>query len=322
MNKKTRLWTLIALLLAMMLVFSACGGSAPSEEAAEEAPAQEEAAPAEEAPPEEEAAPAEEAPVEEPAEEAAVEETMGTVACEEPVKVGLITDETGALAIYGAHILRSFPLGLEYATGAAGAEGDGFTSYMLDGCEIQLYIRDDQSTPENTATVARELIEVEGVDVLVGTVSSGATATLQELARENEIPLIVAPAAANDITGVNFNEYTFRTSRNNYQDAVNICEYITEQYDTFVQIAPDYSFGYGGAQAFRDACTLFGGEFVADDIFAPLDTTDFTPYMEQVLDANADAFLVTWAGGGFIPLLQSAVDLGVFGPIHTGGQLH
>ena len=244
----------------------------------------------------------------------AAEETdmeMGTAVCEEPVKVGLITDETGALAIYGAHILRSFPLGLEYLAGAEGTEADGYTSYMVDECEIQLYIRDDQSTPENTATVARELIEVEGVDVLVGTVSSGATATLQELARENEIPLIVAPAAANDITGVNFNEYTFRTSRNNYQDAVNICEYITAEYDTFVQIAPDYSFGYGGAQAFRDACTLFGGEFVADDIFAPLDTTDFTPYMEQVLDANADAFLVTWAGGGFIPLLQSAVELGV-----------
>ena len=45
---------------------------------------------------------------------------------------------------------------------------------------------------------------------------------LQELARENEVPLIVAPAAANDITGVNFNEYTFRTSRNNYQDSVNM----------------------------------------------------------------------------------------------------
>ena len=39
--------------------------------------------------------------------------------------------------------------------------------------------------------------------------------------------------------------------------------------------------------------TLFGGEFVADDIFAPADTTEFTPYMEQVLDAGADAFLVT-----------------------------
>ena len=234
----------------------------------------------------------------------------GGVSCAEPVRIGLITDQTGALAIYGEHVLRGFPLGLEYATGAPIEEN----VYRLDDCSIELLIRDDQGNPETTATVGRELIEVEAVDVLVGTVSSGATATLQELARENQIPLVVAPAAANDITGANFNEYTFRTSRNNYQDAVNICEYLTQEYDQFVQIAPDYAFGYGGAAAFRDACTQFGGEFVADDIFAPLDTTDFTPYMDAVLDASdegAQAFIVTWAGGGFVPLLQAADDLGV-----------
>ena len=84
-----------------------------------------------------------------------------------------------------------------------------------------------------------------------------------------------------------------------------------KEYGTFVQIAPDYAFGRGSATAFRDACTLDGGTFVADDIFAPLDTTDFTPYMEQVLNSGAEAYIVTWAGGGFVPLMQAATDLGV-----------
>ncbi|MCB9135887.1 MAG: substrate-binding domain-containing protein [Anaerolineales bacterium] len=239
------------------------------------------------------------------------------VTCDAPIKVGLITDGTGALAIYGAHIIRSFMLGMEYATGAPGSAGDVFTldmgtnTFKLDDCEIEVIVKDDQSTPDTTATLARELIEVEGVSVLVGTVSSGATATLQGIAAENKIPLIVAPAAANDITGVNFNEYTFRTSRNNYQDAINLCQYLTTQYATFVQIAPDYSFGWGGAAAFRDACSLLGGTFVAEDIFAPADTTEFTPYMEQILASGADTYLVTWAGGGFVPMMQAATDLGV-----------
>ena len=301
MKRQKNLIFILSLFLVMALVLVACGGDEDPTAEPTEAPEQ----PAEVEEPEEVEA-------EEPAEEPEEEMVDEGLACDEPVKVGVITDETGPLAIYGAHVSRGFPLGLEYATGAAGVEGDGYTSYMLHGCEIQVYNRDDQSNPENTATVGRELIEDVGVDVIIGTVSSGATATLQELAADNQIPLIVAPAAANDITGVNFNEYTFRTSRNNYQDAVNICEYVTQEYDTFVQIAPDYAFGYGGAQAFRDACTLFGGEFVADDIFAPLDTTDFTPYMEQVLDAGAEAFLVTWAGGGFIPMMASAEELGVF----------
>ena len=308
--KKSFIKLFVLLVVAAMLL-SACGGGNNNADNTPNEPANEPANEPMEEPTEE---PTEE-PMDEPIEEP-MDETGLT--CEEPVKVGLITDLTGALAIYGAHILPSFMIGMEYATGAPGSAGEVFdftanqqNNFMLENCEIQVFVRDDASTPDNTATLARELIEVEGVDILVGTVSSGAAATLQGIAAEYMIPLIVAPAAANDITGVNFNEYTFRTSRNNYQDAMNECLYLTQEYDTFVQIAPDYAFGQGSAAAFRDACTLSGGEFVADDIFAPLDTTDFTPYMEQVLESGAEAYIVTWAGGGFVPLMQAATDLGV-----------
>jgi len=306
--KKT-LKVLLFLLVISTVLLSACGGAAENN-ATEEPEVEEPVAnePVAEEPVEE---PVAEEPAEEPVEEAGL-------TCDAPIKIGLITDASGALAIYGAHILRSFMLGMEYATGAAGSAGDVFVftatqenTFTLEGCEIQVLVRDDQSNPENTATIARELIDVENVDLLVGTVSSGATATLQGIAFESGVPLIVAPAAANDITGVNFNEYTFRTSRNNYQDAMNECVFLAREYGSFVQIAPDYAFGWGSAQAFRDACSLQGGSFVADDIFAPLDTTDFTPYMEQVLDSGAEAYIVTWAGSGFVPLVQAATDLGV-----------
>ena len=258
------------------------------------------------------------APTEAPTEAPTAVPTAAGLTCAEPIKVGLITDGSGALAIYGAHILRSFMLGMEYATGAPGSAGEKFdltqtqeNTFKIDDCEIQVFVRDDKSTPDTTAAAARELVDVQKVNILVGTVSSGATASLQGVAAESKIPLIVAPAAANDITGANFNEYTFRTSRNNYQDAINLCEYLPTVYKTFVQIAPDYSFGHGGAASFRDACTLNGGTFVVDDIFAPADTTDFSSYMDQISNSGAEAWIVTWAGGGFIPMMQAAVDSGV-----------
>ncbi|HKZ44936.1 MAG TPA: ABC transporter substrate-binding protein [Anaerolineales bacterium] len=288
--------TSVFVLVALTVLLAACGPAATETPVATEAPTM--------------------APTEAPT--MAPTEAPAGIVCADPVKVGFITDVSGALAIYGAHMVPSFMLGMEYATGAAGSAGSVFNAaetqqndFVLDDCTIQIFFRDDASTPDTTATVARELIDVQGVDILVGTVSSGATATLQGIAAESMIPLIVAPAAANDITGVNFNEYTFRTSRNNYQDAINECAYLVKQYSTFVQIAPDYAFGQGSAASFRDACGLGGAEFLADDIFAPLDTTDFTPYMEQVLDSGAEAYIVTWAGGGFVPLMQAATDLGV-----------
>jgi branched-chain amino acid transport system substrate-binding protein len=289
---------LLVLLAVFTLVVAACGDDSSEETTA--APAETTAAPAETtaAPSETTAAPAE-----------TTAAPSGGVTCSEPVKVGLVTDATGPLAIYGAHMLRAFPIGMEYATGAAGTDG----KYMLENCEIEVIVKDDTGNPETTATVGRELIEVDGVDILVGTVSSGATASLQELAADNNVILIAAPAAAVDITGKDFHPNTFRASRHNYQDSMAICEQFVngDGYQRFVQIAPDYSFGYGGAQAYEDACTFLGGEFLADAVFAPADTTDFTPFLEPFTDTEHDAFLVTWAGGGFVPLLAAAQDLGV-----------
>lgn len=238
------------------------------------------------------------------------EEMMDGISCDEPIVVGVITDLSGALAIYGAHINRGLPIGFAYATGSDPQTGTDQT-YMIDECEVQVKIRDDGSDADASTTAARELIEVEGASILIGSVSSGVTAGLAGLARDNDVILIAAPAAATDITGKDFNENTFRASRSNYQDGIAICDSLTQQYDTFVQIAPDYSFGYGGAEAYRGACTAKGGTFPADDVFAPADTQDFTPYMETIKDVEAEALLVTWAGGGFVPLLQAATDLGV-----------
>lgn len=252
-----------------------------------------------------------------PIEKSTVEPLEEMLTCYEPIKVGVITDATGALGIYGAHIIRSFMLGMEYATGAPGSVGktitveDGENTFMLDNCKIAVFLGDDQTKLELTTSIAREFVEVIEVDILVGSAGSDNSTLLQKIAAENQIPLIVAPAAANEITGVNFNEYTFRTSRNNYQDAINLCEYFTTVYTDFVQIVPDYGFGSASAKAFRDSCTFNSGSFVTDDIFIPLNTTDFTPYVEPILESGAESLIVSWAGEGFTSMMKSAVDVGL-----------
>jgi branched-chain amino acid transport system substrate-binding protein len=297
-------WCISALLIVMALILAACSGSDSTTTTASAAPDATTATTAADSAPETTMA-------DEPTETTMADEPMG-VTCDEPVTVGVVTDLTGPRAIYGKHIDRAVPIGFAYATD--GEVGQGLEqTYMVDHCEIRVIYKDDQTNPDLAATVGRELIEVEGADIIIGTVSSGATARLQSLAIEKDIILIAAPAAATDITGKDFNENTFRASRHNYQDSMAICDQFVngDGYQTFVQIAPDYSFGYGGAAAYRDACTFEGGEFLANDVFAPADTTDFTSYLEPFSDTEADALLVAWSGGGFRALLQSAIDLSV-----------
>ena len=46
------------------------------------------------------------------------------------------------------------------------------------------------------------------------------------------------------------------------------------------------------------------------DIYAPFETTDFTPYIQQAMDSGADCLFLTWSGIGYVTLFQQLVDLG------------
>ncbi|MGD9146640.1 MAG: ABC transporter substrate-binding protein, partial [Anaerolineae bacterium] len=153
------MYKLFVLLMVVVFIASCGATEAPPADTPVPEPTQAEAEPTKA--PEPEPTKAEEQPTEAP--------PAAGLTCDEPIKIGLITDLSGSLAVYGTMIERSFLLGMEYAAGAPGTEDGVFT---VDDCEIQVFIRDDQTSPETTATLARELIDVEEVDILVGTVSS------------------------------------------------------------------------------------------------------------------------------------------------------
>ena len=242
--------------------------------------------------------------------------TEAEVAEAEPLVIGLMTDKSGALAVYGPSQTQGFYLGLEYATNG---------TMEVAGRPIVVIEKDNGSDPETGVSQARELIEAEGADILVGNVSSGVALAVMPVAEENDVVYIAEPAAAPQITADNFSPNTFRTSRTSYQDALVMGNGLLDMGDTFVQIAPDYAFGYGSACSFYPVVTAGGGEFVLNDtpeqcgtIFAPLDTTDFTPYINQILESGAEVLIVTWAGAGFAPMFQQMGQLGVFDELVVG----
>jgi branched-chain amino acid transport system substrate-binding protein len=251
-----------------------------------------------------------EEPAGEPAEEP-VEEPSA-----EPLVVGLMTDKSGALAIYGPSQTNGFYLGLEYATNG---------TMEVAGRPVQVIEKDNGSDPETGVAQARELIEAEGAEILVGNISSGVALAVMPIVEENDVIFIAEPAAAPQITADNFSPNTFRTSRTSYQDALVMGNGLLDMGKTFVQIAPDYAFGIGSACSFYPVVKAGGGEFTINDtaegcgtIFAPLDTTDFTPYINQILESEADVLIVTWAGAGFAPLFQQMGQLGVFDEMVVG----
>jgi branched-chain amino acid transport system substrate-binding protein len=62
--------------------------------------------------------------------------------------------------------------------------------------------------------------------------------------------------------------------------------------------------------------------FVQDTIFAPLETTDFTSYLQEVLDSGADALLPIWAGDTSVALFQQLAELGVNDAMNVVGAFN
>jgi len=244
-----------------------------------------------------------EAPVEE-TEEPTEEEPAGEG---EVLKIGQLSMQSGVMALYGQQQHRGFMLGLEYASGG---EMDEEGHYIIGNRPVEVLLRDTEGDPEKGVQLARELIEAEGVELLQGPVSSAVAAALTTVAEENEIILMVDPAASAFTTGKYFNPYVFRTSRTNYDDTLVIAKYLVENVGRkFAHIGIDNAFGQGSGAALAYSVGQYGGEVVAD-IYAPFDTTDFTPYIQQAMDSGADCLFLTWAGTGYVTLFQQLEDLG------------
>lgn len=233
----------------------------------------------------------------------------------EPLKIGLMVDQSGSLTIYGIELENGFKLGLLYAAGidptAYDSLDDALADVVIAGRPVEVVVRDNASNADVAASQARELVEQEGVELLVGAPSSGVMTGVQQVALDSDVLLFVAPAASPLITGSNFNVNTFRICRNTFQDFLAFAPYATTELGTnFIILAIDNDFGRGSAAA-AGVLASAGINFVSEPIYAPLETTDFTPYLQQVLDSGADALLPIWAGDGSVTLFQQIAELGV-----------
>lgn len=283
--KRRNLLNLLSLWVILALFMAACGGE--TAEPTEEAPAATEA-PAEE-PTEAPAEEATEAPAEEPTEVPAEEPTAEPAAeLGEPLKIGVMSDLSGGLLLFGQEMVNGLELGFEYAT-------DG--TMVAGNRPIELVVLDDTSDVEAGTAAARELIESEGVEILIGNTSSAVALQVQQIAAENEVVYFAAPAASADITGANWNPYTFRVCRNAAQDGLTMAAWSMENVGgNYVILAEDYAFGQATAAGFQAAFGALGATFLTEaPIFAPSDTTDFTSYINQVKELNPDGIILIWA---------------------------
>ena len=202
------------------------------------------------------------------------------------IKIGVLASMTGPLEAYGKQTVKGFELGLDYAT-------DG--KREVAGKKIEFFIEDTETQPDTAVKKATKLLEEQEVDFLVGSSSSGDTLAVLPLAEEYERVMVVEPAAADSITGKDWNRYIFRTGRNSSQDAVAGAAAIGKEGLSIATLAQDNAYGRDGVSAFKEAAEKLGMD-IMNEQYADPESTDFTANIQNIVSSKPDVLFIVWAG--------------------------
>jgi branched-chain amino acid transport system substrate-binding protein len=218
------------------------------------------------------------------------------------LKVGLLVPLSGTYASLGRDMQNGFQMYLDRHDGQLG----GYTVELIDA--------ETEANPEVGLRAGRRLIEEDNAAIVTGIVSSAVALGVRDLFHENERPLIVSNAGANDVTRSAKSPYIFRTSFSNWQPSFSVGEWAVEQYggEPFFIIAPDYAAGHEDADAFRESYERNGGGQIAGEVYPAFGTTqDYQPFISQIEQSGAAGCFAFFAGGEAINFVQQYQQFGL-----------
>jgi len=210
----------------------------------------------------------------------------GSVAESGTVKVGFLSPVTGPVAAAGIEMREGWELYWQEHGETVGE------------ITVETIFEDDAGNPDTALTKAKRLIEEEQVDVIVGPLLANTALAVADYVTRAGIPSLQPVTAADDLTQRKHHPLLLRAgsytgSQMNFPGG----QWAYEQgHRRAITLCPDYAFGWESCAGFVRAFTAAGGEIV-DQLWFPLGTQDFSPYVTEMRGTDADIAFVTSAGG-------------------------
>ena len=217
-----------------------------------------------------------------------------------PVKIGLLSDMGGPYRDVGGPGNR---VAVELAIEDVGGS--------VLGRPIEIVQGDDQNKPDVAASLAREWIDSQGVDVLMDGAASSSGLAIQQIAREKKHIYLITGPATSDMTGKQCSPYGIHFAYDTYALAHGTGSALTKAGgDTWFFVTADYAFGYALERDTIAAVQAAGGK-VLGNVRAPLGTADFSSYLVQAKASGAKVFGFANAGTDLQNCIKQAAEFGL-----------
>jgi branched-chain amino acid transport system substrate-binding protein len=220
----------------------------------------------------------------------------------DPIRIGVVTPLTGTYAGIGQQVRW----GLELATKEVNAGGG------IAGRHIELTFEDEEANPSVAVQKAEKLFQVGKVDFLTGTVNSGSTLAVGQLAERSGKLMATTVSFADSITGDKCSPNVFRVNARAGQQSAALAAWLAKERPQakVFYLGPDYEMGRSTVAAFRTNVEQVGGTNLGE-VFAPLDSKDYTQYFGQLRAARPQVLYTSVAGNDTVRLFTQLEEFGL-----------
>jgi branched-chain amino acid transport system substrate-binding protein len=218
------------------------------------------------------------------------------------IKVGILDTYSGPPAVYGNDALNGFKLAL-----------NDINKKGVLGTKIEFTTRDDKFKVDIGLSMAKELVMMEKVDLIVGTINSAVSLAVSDYVKGEKVPFIVWISKTEKITGEKGHRYVFSTAENTYMAGKAGGVALSKKpYIKYWIAGDDYEYGHAIADAaWRNLKALKPKVELIGQSWWKVGEPDLIPYLTAMMSAKPDAVIFATGGASMTNALKAIKSTGM-----------
>lgn len=218
--------------------------------------------------------------------------------------IGALMPMTGDLQAYGEANVKGVRLAEKQINEAGG----------VNGGTVSVVVADTQTNPQAGVDAAQKLVNVDGVNAIVGAMGSGVTIPVATSVTSREGVVTISPSATSPaITTLDDGDWLYRTAPSDAYQGVALAKLTADKGVKNVSILyVNNAYGEGLANAFSKAFTGSHGGTVTESIPYEQGQASYRGELQRASGGDAEALLLIGYPENGIVILRQALEGGYF----------
>jgi branched-chain amino acid transport system substrate-binding protein len=219
----------------------------------------------------------------------------------EPILIGFTSDASGQYANSGAMDRRGMIMAIEEFNANGGVLGR----------PIEWIHYDTETTPATGTCVAERMITQDGVDFLIGAVSSGVAKAISQVAQQHGVIYLNTNSSSPSESGESCHrtKFVWDGHGGNFSQAT-VAGAVADFGPNWLLLTNDYVWGHETSAATR-ALAEANGASIVDELLVPQDTRDFSSYLLTVQQIAPDVVAAAVGGDDQVAMRIQVLEQGL-----------